>query len=121
MIPKIFALAGLLLTALVGGVFDVVFASAAENAKLWAQFGPMLAALGFIFMWLHYDGLQVGYRRSALLNVGIVALALVFIPVYFYRSRPVGARWPMFFRFVGVFILWIVFSAIGFYGTLAAT
>jgi hypothetical protein len=119
--PKSFALAGILLTALIGGALDVLFANASEYIQLWTMFGPMLLALAFIFMWLHYDGLQVGYRRSALFNVGIVALGIIFIPVYLYRSRPAGARGSMLFRFLGICFLWVALSAIGFYGAGAAT
>ena len=118
---KSLALAGVLLTALIAGALDVLFASATRNTKLWTELGPMLVALAFIFMWLHYDGLQVGYRRSALLNIGIVALGFIFIPVYFYRSRPAGARGPMLLRFLGICFLWVALSAIGFYGARAAT
>src|SRR6266568_2351862 len=103
--PKSFALAGILLTALIGGALDVLFARATGNTKLWTELGPMLVALAFIFIWLHFDGLQVGYRRSALLNVGIVALGFIFIPVYLYRSRPAGARGRMLLRFLGVCFL----------------
>ena len=119
--PKTVALAGVLLTGLVSGAFDVVFERAGGTARLIAEVGPLIVGLAFIFMWLHYDGLQVGYRRSALLNIGIVALGIVFIPVYLYRSRPPGARGPMFLRFVGICVLWLVVSAIASYGVRAAT
>ena len=119
--PKTLALAGILLTGLVTGVFDVAFEKATSSTKLWAEVAPMIAGLALIFMWLHYDGLQVGYRRSPLLNVGIVALGIVFIPVYLYRSRVPGQRAPMLLRFVGICLLWVVASAAGYYGALAAT
>jgi len=117
--PKTFALAGILATGLVGSILDVVFENASGNVKPWVDFGPVVVALGFTFMWLHYDGLEVGFRRSALLNIGIVALGIVFIPVYLYRSRPSGRRAAMLLRFAGLCLLWIGASAVGYYGALA--
>ncbi|MDB5812143.1 MAG: hypothetical protein JWN94_4265 [Betaproteobacteria bacterium] len=119
--PKSVALAGILLSALIGGVLDVLCARASGGVKLWIDLGPIFIGLAFTFMWLHHDGLQVGYRRSALLNVGIIVMGIIFIPVYFYKSRPTGARGPMCLRFFGFCLLWIAFSAIGFYGARAAT
>ena len=90
--PKKLALAGGLVTAIAAGAAAVVFKEASGTKLLVAEFVPVLAALAFIFMWLHHDALEYGYRRSALLNIGIVAIALIFVPVYFIRARPRGKR-----------------------------
>ncbi|KAB7765524.1 hypothetical protein [Xanthomonas maliensis] len=45
-----------------------------------------------LFVWLGADSRQLGYRRPAWMNIGIVALAIVFLPLYLYRSRPPGRR-----------------------------
>jgi hypothetical protein len=40
-----------------------------------------------IYWWYHLDKDQTGYRAGRLLNVGVAALAIVALPVYFVRSR----------------------------------
>lgn len=46
-----------------------------------------LMALGVIFAWYRRDAQQRGYRRSAGLNVMIVAVAIISVPYYLFRSR----------------------------------
>ena len=48
-----------------------------------------LSAL-LIFLWYRFDTEQRSYRRTYLLNVGVVGLALIALPYYFFRSR--GAK-----------------------------
>jgi hypothetical protein len=40
-----------------------------------------------IYWWYHHDKDETGYRAGPLLNVGVAALAVVALPVYFVRSR----------------------------------
>lgn len=47
----------------------------------------MLLGVFLIFLWYRMDSTQLGYRRSPWLNVGVVALAAVALPYYFFRSR----------------------------------
>jgi hypothetical protein len=53
-----------------------------------------LAFLGagtlLVFYWYHLDSSERGYKRTALLNIGVIALAILALPYYFFRSR--GAR-----------------------------
>jgi hypothetical protein len=44
------------------------------------------------FWWLHYDSMQHDFERSASLNAGIILAAVVFVPYYFFQTRPEGAR-----------------------------
>jgi len=58
------------------------------------QFPPTAIAftvvgIFLIFVWYRLDSDQVGYRRSPWLNVSVVALAIVALPYYFFRSRGV--------------------------------
>jgi hypothetical protein len=48
--------------------------------------GGFLSLLS-IYWWYHLDKDQTGYRAGPLLNVGVAALAIVALPVYFVRSR----------------------------------
>ncbi|MFC5577101.1 hypothetical protein ACFPOA_03610 [Lysobacter niabensis] len=40
-----------------------------------------------IFAWYHVDARQCGYRRSIWLNIGVILLAIVAMPYYFFRTR----------------------------------
>jgi hypothetical protein len=65
-------------------------------------FVPLFALL--IFIWYRLDTDQRAYRRTPLLNVGVVALAVFALPYYFFRSR--GARGG--FLALGLFTLCLV-------------
>jgi hypothetical protein len=54
-----------------------------SNFDLGGSFLSLLA----IYWWYHLDKDQTGYRAGRLLNVGVAALAIVALPVYFVRSR----------------------------------
>ena len=43
-----------------------------------------------VFVWYRLDSDQLGYRRSPLLNISVIFLAIVGLPYYFFRSR--GAK-----------------------------
>jgi integral membrane sensor domain MASE1 len=43
-----------------------------------------------MFLWYRFDAEQRSYRRTYLLNIGIVGFCLVAFPYYFFRSR--GAK-----------------------------
>jgi len=47
----------------------------------------MLVGVFLLFVWFRLDSDERSYRRSALLNVGVIALAVVVLPYYFFRSR----------------------------------
>jgi hypothetical protein len=106
--PLHIALVGVLVTGVLAGLADALLANAVGTPKLVADFGPLVVGLAFIFAWLHYDEHQYTYRRSALLNMGIVALAILFVPVYLIRSRPAGRRLLSVVAFFGVVALWVV-------------
>jgi len=40
-----------------------------------------------IFWWYHVDKAEKGYRAGPLMNVGVIALTIVALPVYFIRTR----------------------------------
>ena len=55
----------------------------------WSQ---ILIDTALIFAWVHADSIERHYVRSPLLNIGVIGLAVVFVPVYLVKSRPRGAR-----------------------------
>jgi amino acid transporter len=46
-----------------------------------------LIAMALVFLWYRFDSEERGYARSAFLNVMVVALAIVALPYYFFRTR----------------------------------
>lgn len=78
----------------------------AASARLGDVFWGASVLVMFIagFAWLHYDGFERNYVRTPLLNAGIVLLAIVFVPVYFWKSRPPGRRALPIFAFFGVVV-----------------
>lgn len=51
-----------------------------------------LVQLGLILAWVRFDSEERKVPRSTWLNVGIVCVAIVFVPLYLYRSRQPGER-----------------------------
>ncbi len=104
--PKSIAIAGMLLSPFIDTALVVTLGDAGkvmDEASLVAG----VVGLAFMFMWLHYDGLQIGYRRTALFNTGIALLPVIFVPIYIYRSRPPGKRGGAFLRLLGFFLAWL--------------
>jgi hypothetical protein len=62
------------------------------------------ALLAVGFYWLHYDSLEHQFQRSALFNIGIVAIALIFVPYYFFRTRDKGRRAIPIMGFFGLIV-----------------
>lgn len=110
--PIQIAVAGVVSSGLLAGIADGLLGDAVGVTKLVADFGPTLVGLGFIFAWLHYDERRYAYRRSALLNIGIAALAILFVPVYLVRSRAAGHRLFPVLGFFGVVALWVIIGLI---------
>lgn len=60
-----------------------------------------------IFLWYRADSDAHNYKRSALLNIGVVAFAVIALPYYFFRSR--GAKGGLVA--LGYFILALALSS----------
>jgi len=119
--PKSIAVAGLLLASLAVGIFYLAAARAGEGALVALQFASVVVSFAMVFIWLRYDELEFGYRRSALFNAGIIALAPVFIPLYFSRSRPPGSRLMAALASLGVMALSYGLTLAGYYFVRAVT
>ncbi len=47
----------------------------------------LLVYMVLIFAWYHVDSSRRDFRRSAVLNVLVIAVAVIGLPYYFFRSR----------------------------------
>lgn len=82
----------LMVSAFVGGAGEGWIEEMRGSARTVLLLSEVLVYTVLILAWIHIDSIERGYARSRLLNVGIIALALVFVPVYLIRSRPRGTR-----------------------------
>jgi hypothetical protein len=111
------AMLGLAVTAAVAGVVDVLFGTAGHTTAVLIDIAILVAFLSLVFVWMHFDSIEIGFRRSPLLNAGVLALPLVFFPVYLVRSRPKGNRLPAVLGCIAFFVL-LLFVATAFsFGT----
>ena len=88
MSPKNWVLIALAAASLMSGAIDQYFYPGREFPPTAVAF--MVVGVFLIFLWYRMDSNQIGYRRSPWLNVGVIALAIVALPYYFFRSR--GAK-----------------------------
>ncbi len=86
MTPKLTALALLALLSLAGPLIE---AGATGRVEPFSKFGlaEALLSLPLIYWWYHVDKHQLNYQAGPLMNVGVVALSILALPVYFIRSR----------------------------------
>ena len=88
-------------------VFGVVDAREVERGIQAGGWGILCTVLfSFLsFYWYRLDSETHRYRRTPLLNVGIVMLAIVAVPYYLVRSRPAGRKGRALLRLAGFCVL----------------
>lgn len=78
-----------------------------------------LTLVSLIYWWYHCDKTLRGYRASKWLNIGVVALAVVAVPIYLFRSRGAkkGAIATLFMVLflVGLIVSWGAGAMVGKY------
>ena len=112
------AITAMLGVSLVTGIVIAAFAPApAPSASGLSLSLPQLVANVVLFVlgfrWLQVDSAQLDIRRPIWLNIGIILLALIFVPYYFYKTRQAGARMVPILSFFGLVIACATASAIG--------
>ena len=83
--PKHLAVALFLLIAFLSGLARQYFSPGQLLSKVYLPF--LLIGLFLIFFWFRLDSDQLGYRRTPVLSVMVLALTVVALPYYFLRSR----------------------------------
>jgi hypothetical protein len=112
---KTAALYALMGVSLIVGLLEGLLAphSGSTDGLFPLQLFGSLAMLLAGFYWLHYDARELAIQRPAWLNVGIIMLAIVFVPYYLFKTRPAGRRWRAILGFLGIVLGSLVVSAIG--------
>jgi len=83
--PKHLAVALFLLIAFLSGLARQYFSPGQLLSKVDLPF--LLIGLFLIFFWFRLDSDQLGYRRTPVLSVMVLAFTVVALPYYFLRSR----------------------------------
>ena len=86
MTVKARALAILAVVSLVMPLLEMAITGQVEDLGKWAL-AQNLLSIPPIFWWYHVDKAEKGYQAGPYMNVGVVALAIIALPVYFIRSR----------------------------------
>ena len=115
MSSKTLVLVMLAAASLLSGVIDQYFYPGQELPPTALAF--MVTAACLIFWWYRLDSSQLGYRRSPWLNIGVVALPIVALPYYFFRSR--GAKRGAAYSFMTLVVL-ILLGVLSVAGAYAA-
>jgi hypothetical protein len=83
---KLYALALLAAITLVMPIVETLMTGRVEPFGKF-DLGASFLSLLPLYWWYHLDKDETGYKAGPLLNVGVAALAIVALPVYFVRSR----------------------------------
>jgi hypothetical protein len=83
---KLWALAILAVISLLMPLLERLLTGRVEELGTFAL-AQNLLSIPPIFWWYHVDKAHRQYRAGPLMNAGVVALAIVALPVYFVRSR----------------------------------
>src|SRR3954470_10099568 len=84
--PKIVALALLAALTLAVPAIEGAITGGAESYSAFDIAGSFLALLP-LYWWYHLDKEERGYRAGPYMNVGMVAAAIIALPIYLVRSR----------------------------------
>ena len=111
---------------LISAVFVLTFIFGASD--VWLEDAPrqlnkivlwvsIISVSVLIFGWVHLDAKERQYQKSKWLNVGVLALSLIFVPVYLFRSRPKGQKLR---ALAGYVFTLLGYAGFGYAGSLAA-
>jgi len=84
--PKTSALALLGLVSLAGPILEGWWTGRIESMSGF-DLAMTVVSISLIFRWYHLDKRERDYQAGPLMNAGVLALALLALPVYFIRSR----------------------------------
>jgi peptidoglycan/LPS O-acetylase OafA/YrhL len=84
--PKLLALALLALLSLAGPIVEALATGRIDSFGKF-DLAETFVGLALVYWWYHADKAERGYRAGALLNGGVIVLAVVALPIYFARSR----------------------------------
>jgi hypothetical protein len=84
--PKTSALALLGLVSFAGPILERGWTGRVEGHGGF-DLAITVVSISLIFWWYHADKHERDYHAGPLMNIGVIALALLALPIYFIRSR----------------------------------
>jgi hypothetical protein len=84
--PKTIALALLGVVSLVGPFVEILATGRVEALSKF-DLATTIVSIPLIFWWYHVDKREHDYQAGPLMNGGILAVAIVALPIYFVRTR----------------------------------
>ena len=84
--PKTIALILLGVISLVGPFVEMLATGQVEALSKF-DLATTLVSIPLIFWWYHVDKREHAYQAGPLMNGGILAVAIVALPIYFVRTR----------------------------------
>jgi len=84
--PKTRALILLGVVSFVGPLLEMLITGKVEDLSKF-DLAATIVSIPLIFWWYHVDKREHGYQAGPLMNGGIVAVAIVALPIYFVRTR----------------------------------
>lgn len=94
----------LILFSIIGGVSGFFEARELPEPKWWPLISGFLVSIT-IFYWYHMDSTERAFKRSLLLNIGVIGVAPIGVPIYMYLRSQRGARLRSLSRMIGYTIL----------------
>jgi hypothetical protein len=85
-VAKIYALAILAVISLLGPVLEMAVTGRVEPFSNF-DLAETFLSLAPIYWWYYVDKEQRQFRAGPLLNVGVIAMTIIALPIYFIRSR----------------------------------
>jgi hypothetical protein len=80
----------------------------------------LLVGTLLVFLWYRIDSTTRNYQRSALLNVGVIALTAIALPYYFFRSRGVRGGFLALAWFIVLLVASYALDLVGSHATYHA-
>jgi len=117
--PKV-PLYGLLAAGvLFGAVQGIVIPGTPPDHVLYL--GRAFTLLFLTYCWFYYDRRERGYEAGAWLRIGFIALMIVVLPVYLFRSRGARGGSVALLKTFGLLLLWTICQTCGIALTTAFT
>jgi len=85
-VAKTYALAILAAISLLGPMLEMVVTGRVEALSNF-ELAETFLSLAPIYWWYYVDKEQRQFRAGPLLNVGVIAMTIIALPIYFIRSR----------------------------------
>ena len=106
----------LLAQAIVGFLYGAT-AQYLEPGIAVSRTGIWFTFLGatLLFAWYYFDSEQIQYQRGRLLNIGIIFLAIIALPYYFFRSRGLKKGFVYTALFLMMAFAWSALQEMGAY------